>query len=95
VGFGGDNGIRTTFRAGDVVVIPGGVGHKRLSEKRGGFTVVGGYPPGQNGTITRPGDIPPAEAERLIALLARPKSDPILGYQGPLIGAWKARSSGG
>lgn len=91
VGFGGDGGIRTTFKAGDVVVIPGGVGHKRLSEKRGGFTVVGGYPPGQNGTITRPGDIPPAEAERLIALLARPKTDPILGYEGPLIGAWKIK----
>jgi uncharacterized protein YjlB len=57
VGFGGDNGIKTVFRAGDVVAIPAGVGHKRLSERRGGFTVVGGYPPDQNGTITRrPGD---------------------------------------
>ena len=53
---------RSTFAAGDVVVIPAGVGHKRLSEKRGGFTVVGGYPPGQSGTITRPGEIPLDEA---------------------------------
>ena len=91
VGFGGDQGIRTTFRAGDVVVIPAGVGHKRLSEKRGGFTVVGGYPPGQNGTITRAGDIPVTEAERLIALLKPPKGDPVFGNEGPLIGAWKPR----
>ena len=56
VGFGGNHGIEVTFRAGDVVAIPAGVGHKRLSAKRGGFTVVGGYPPGQNGTITRPGE---------------------------------------
>lgn len=91
VGFGGDHGMRTTFRAGDVVVIPAGVGHKRLSEKRGGFTVVGGYPPGQNGMITRPGDFPVAEAERLIALLAPPKSDPVFGSAGPLMSAWKIR----
>jgi len=89
VGFGGRGGIEVTFKAGDVVVIPGGVGHKRLSEKRGGFTVVGGYPPGQNGTITRAGDMAVAEAERLIALLALPRSDPAFGYEGPLIGAWK------
>jgi uncharacterized protein YjlB len=91
VGFGGDSGIRITFRAGDVAVIPAGVGHKRLSAKRGGFTVVGGYPPGQNGGIIRAGDIPIAEAERLIALLAPPRSDPVSGYGGPLIAAWKIR----
>ena len=77
-----------TFRAGDVVVIPAGVGHKRLSEKRDGFTVVGGYPPGQNGTITRPGEITLEEAQRLIADLALPRGDPIFGAEGPLIAAW-------
>jgi uncharacterized protein YjlB len=88
VGFGGDSGARVTFRAGDVVVIPGGVGHKRLSERHGGFTVVGGYPPGQNGTITRPGDIPIDEARAMIADLRLPLSDPIFGNEGPLIRAW-------
>jgi len=89
VGFGGDAGIQVTFKAGQVVVIPAGVGHKRLSEKRGGFTVVGGYPPGQNGTISRPGDFPLAQAERLIAALALPKSDPVFGNDGPLLAAWR------
>jgi uncharacterized protein YjlB len=93
IGFGGDHGIRTTFRIGDVVVIPAGVGHKRLSEKRGGFTVVGGYPPGQNGTITRPGDVARSDATRLIAKLDLPRGDPIFGTGGPLFSAWQLRQS--
>ena len=88
VGFGGDSGIAVTFRAGDVVAIPAGVGHKRLSEKRDGFTVVGGYPPGQSGAITRPGDLPLAEARRAIAALALPRADPVAGTQGKLMAAW-------
>jgi uncharacterized protein YjlB len=72
-----------------VVVIPAGVGHKRMSEKRGGFTVVGGYPPGQNGTITRPGEVSFEEAQRRIAALAPARGDPLGGPEGPLIAAWK------
>ena len=91
VGFGGHSGIEATFAAGDVVVIPAGVGHKRLSEKRSGFTVVGGYPPGQNGTITRAGDISVSDAERMILDLRPPRSDPVLGFEGPLFAAWHLR----
>jgi uncharacterized protein YjlB len=91
IGFGGDSGVQVTFRAGDVVAIPAGVGHKRLSEKRGGFTVVGGYPPGQSGRITRPGEYPLAEAQRLIAALDLPRGDPVTGPDGPLIAAWGVR----
>lgn len=91
VGLGGDDGIEVDFAAGDVVVIPAGVGHKRLSERRDGFTVVGGYPPNQDGAITRPGDVPVDEAQRLIAGLALPRSDPVFGNEGPLIKAWRLR----
>jgi uncharacterized protein YjlB len=91
VGFGGDAGIVADFRVGDVVVIPAGVGHKRLSEKRDGFTVVGGYPPGQNGAITRPGEISVDEARKLTAGLALPKGDPVSGQEGPLISVWRLR----
>lgn len=88
VGFGGDGGIAVEFRAGDVVVIPAGVGHKRLSEKHDGFTVVGGYPPGQSGAIARPGDVPLEEAQRAIAALNPPRADPVAGERGPLMAAW-------
>jgi uncharacterized protein YjlB len=91
IGFGGDAGIKVTFRSGDVVAIPGGVGHKRLSEKRGGFTVVGGYPPGQSGRITQPGEYPLREAQRLIAALGLPRGDPVSGPEGPLLEAWGVR----
>lgn len=93
IGFGGDNGAEVTFQAGDVVAIPAGVGHKRLSTKRGGFTVVGGYPPGQSGAISRPGDFTLAEAERRIEALALPKGDPVSGQDGPLFAAWHLRDS--
>jgi uncharacterized protein YjlB len=88
VGFGGDSGIQIEFRAGDVVVIPAGVGHKRLSDRRDGFTVVGGYPPGQSGEITRPGEVEHDEALRRIAGLDPPRADPVLGNDGPLMKAW-------
>jgi uncharacterized protein YjlB len=91
IGFGGDSGVAVTFTAGDVVVIPGGVGHKRLSVKRKGFTVVGGYPPGQSGAISRPGDFRLDEAEARIAHLPLPKSDPVTGPEGPLFAAWHLR----
>ena len=91
VGFGGDAGIVRTVRAGDVVVIPAGVGHKRLSDKRGGFTIVGGYPAGQGGEIARPGDYTLTEAQRRIAALALPTSDPLEGPKGPLLKAWGVR----
>jgi len=91
IGFGGDGGVQVTFTAGDVVAIPGGVGHKRLSVKRRGFTVVGGYPPGQSGAISRPGDFRLSEAQARIADLALPKADPVTGPEGPLFTAWHLR----
>ncbi|MGH6926548.1 MAG: hypothetical protein ACRED5_22700 [Propylenella sp.] len=91
IGFGGARGASVTFRAGDVVAIPAGVGHKRLSEKRRGFTVVGGYPLGQSGAISRPGDFPLGEAEEKIARLALPHGDPVFGPEGPLIEKWGFR----
>jgi uncharacterized protein YjlB len=91
VGFGGDGAVEVDVQAGDVVVIPAGVGHKRLSEKRDGFTIVGGYPPGQSGEISKPGDIEREEAMRRIASLALPRADPVLGNEGPLFKAWNIR----
>jgi uncharacterized protein YjlB len=92
IGFGGDSGAKVTFWAGDIVAIPAGVGHKRLSEKRGGFTVVGGYPPGQSGAITRAGELGLDEAQETIAGLDLPRGDPVFGPEGPLMKEWNVRS---
>ncbi len=88
IGFGGDQGVVADVHAGDVVVIPAGVGHKRLSQQPG-FQVVGGYPPGQDGTVTNPGDVDPETAERAVAAVPSPATDPV-GVPGDgLPGLWE------
>ncbi len=88
VGFGGDHGIAADFNAGDVVVIPAGVGHKRLSQQPG-FLVVGGYPPGQNGAITSAGDIDLETAIGEARAVPVPASDPVLGSNEGLPEIWQ------
>ena len=87
VGFGGDHGIRADFNVGDVVLIPAGVGHKRLSQQPG-FLVVGGYPPGQNGAISDAGQVDMDTAIELARAVPVPESDPVLGISGGLHEAW-------
>ncbi|MEZ5670735.1 MAG: cupin domain-containing protein [Alphaproteobacteria bacterium] len=86
VGFGGDDGIEAEFNAGDVVVIPAGVGHKRLAQ-RPGFLVVGGYPPGQDGAVTDPDTVDLAAAIRQAGAVPVPQSDPV-GRADGLLAVW-------
>ena len=43
--FGGEGGVRVAAKAGDVIVLPAGTGHKKLSS-RGSLGIVGAYPEG-------------------------------------------------
>ena len=88
VGFGGDQGVAADFNAGDVVVIPAGVGHKRLSQQPG-FQVVGGYPPGQDSAVTDQGELAMEIAIRESAAVGVPPSDPI-GRTDGLRAIWAA-----
>jgi len=84
---GGPKGREFDVRAGDVIVIPAGVGHRRLSSSPG-FLVVGGYPPGQTWDLLRgePGERP--RADENIAAVPLPGTDPVTGRPDPLLTHW-------
>jgi uncharacterized protein YjlB len=88
VQFGGDAGVTLTAKPGDVLVLPAGVGHKRLSV-RGEIGIVGAYPQGMSPDTCRPGA---ALLEQHITAVARvplPASDPVGGNGGPLFTHWR------
>jgi uncharacterized protein YjlB len=91
VQFGGDKGRTVDVKAGDVVVLPAGSGHRRLSASDD-LLVVGAYPAsGGSYDEAKPGEIDHATAVRRIAAVARPACDPVYGRDGPLLEAWKGR----
>jgi uncharacterized protein YjlB len=89
VQFGGDNGVVVELEAGDLVVIPAGVAHKNLGAPQE-FGVVGAYPQGQDWDMNygKPGERP--KADENISKVPLPKTDPVYGSAGPLLGLWSA-----
>ena len=78
VRFGGRNGETLTLRAGDAVLIPAGVGHKRESASRN-LVVIGAYPIGQHPDLVREGAKHAATARARAAAVALPETDPVEG----------------
>jgi uncharacterized protein YjlB len=78
VQFGGPSGPHMEVNAGDVVVIPAGVGHYRLDMSRN-LSVVGAYPKGQNADLRRDNAEDFREAEARIARVPLPRLDPVTG----------------
>jgi uncharacterized protein YjlB len=88
VQFGGDGGVVVTAEPGDVIVLPAGTGHKKLSS-RGALGIVGAYPAGQHADTCTP---LLANARRSAAAVARvplPECDPVCGADGPLFTYWQ------
>jgi uncharacterized protein YjlB len=84
---GGVKGRLLTLKAGDIVVLPAGTGH-RLIEASRNFLVVGAYPPdGTYDECTDSRDRP--DAIKRIAKVRRPDTDPIYGKKGPLTELWR------
>jgi uncharacterized protein YjlB len=84
---GGPKGREFDVSAGDVIVIPAGVVHRRLSSSPG-FLVVGGYPPGRTWDLLRGESGERPQADRNIAAVPMPKTDPVAGPDGPLLAHW-------
>jgi uncharacterized protein YjlB len=88
VQFGGDGGVTITARPGDVVVLPAGTGHKKLSA-RGALGVVGAYPAGQHADTCTPLVKSARRAAAAVARVPLPECDPVFGAGGPLFTHWR------
>ena len=83
VRFGGAKGRALKLKAGDVVIVPAGTGHERLSGSKD-LMVVGAYPPSCR-TSGKEHD----PARKTIPKVALPRKDPMYGRNGPLMGCWR------
>jgi uncharacterized protein YjlB len=82
---GGEAGRLVRLKAGDMLVLPAGVGHRRISDDRG-LKVVGAYPRGQaHFDMKRTG--------RAIPKVRLPETDPFQGESGPVIRIWSREPS--
>lgn len=88
VQFGGAEGPEVDITEGDAVLIPAGVGHKRLSAD-GRFVVIGAYLDGASWDLRRPERSDLSEAKEAISAVGKPPADPITGNVGGLIGLWE------
>jgi uncharacterized protein YjlB len=88
VQFGGVKGRTLTVKAGDVLVLPAGTGHRRISASED-LLVVGAYPSAGSYDEPKPGEVSHRLAVKRIAGVRRPARDPVYGRGGPLIDSWK------
>jgi len=92
VQFGGARGKVIKLKAGDVVVLPAGTGHRRISASTD-LLVVGAYPnSGGDYDEPRPEEADATVARADIAKVGLPANDPVYGREGPLFREWRKRS---
>ena len=90
--FGGPGGQVAEVKAGDVVVLPAGVGHCNQGQSAD-LLIVGAYPANGPHPDTHRGK--PAEhaaVARNVVATPLPDADPVAGTQGPLLRLWSDQS---
>jgi uncharacterized protein YjlB len=85
---GGEKGEKISVKAGDVIVIPAGVGHKNLGSSDD-FAVVGAYPEGRTWDVLKGEPDERPNADKNIAALPIPDCDPLLGKSDGLRKLWQ------
>lgn len=84
---GGSSGRSFDLQAGDVVVLPAGTGHKRITASPD-FRIVGAYPDGRDYNTRVEHDGKREQAIREIAEVPIPDTDPVFGAGGVLLQHW-------
>jgi uncharacterized protein YjlB len=87
VRLGDEAGFTAKLSPGDVVIIPAGVSHQRISATDD-FQGVGAYPEGFQPDEQRPENNDLEASVHRIAKVPVPPKDPLLGPGGPLIKLW-------
>jgi uncharacterized protein YjlB len=90
VRFGGDKGKEIEITAGDAAILPAGTGHQCISASDD-FSVVGAYPPGPKMQVTLPTPENHRKALTTIPAVKLPRTDPVMGENGPLVRLWNRR----
>ncbi len=85
--FGGPDGPVFKVKAGDVALIPAGVGHCRLDDEPG-LSVVGAYPPGQSPDLRREGETAGDAMREAVRNVPLPATDPVTGADGAVLDLW-------
>lgn len=86
---GGPDGKTVSVRAGDMIALPAGTGHKKL-DSSADFEVVGAYPEGQeNKDLIRNNEASDEAIQQRIREVALPHKDPVYGADGPLLDEWR------
>jgi uncharacterized protein YjlB len=88
VRFGGRRGRTLRLKAGDVVILPAGTGHQRISASKQ-LLVVGAYPPSGSYDECMPLPEHHARALKSIPKVPAPAKDPVYGRSGPLQELWR------
>jgi uncharacterized protein YjlB len=83
---GGEQGQKIEVKAGDIIIIPAGVGHKNLDSNNLG--VVGAYPDGRSWDLNRGLEGERPQTDKNIAALPVPLTDPLQGKGAGLTKIW-------
>lgn len=88
VQLGGPGNKPVRIEKGDLVVLPAGTAHKKISSGDG-FAVVGAYPDGQTWDMNygKDGELP--KTKQNIANVRLPKNDPVFGKNGKIFEFWE------
>ncbi|SEG65282.1 cupin domain-containing protein [Paenibacillus sp. UNC499MF] len=88
VRLGGEHGEEIELKTGDVVVLPAGTGHKKLSGSSD-FKIVGAYPGGMEPDLHKESESVTPAIRVKIGGVPVPDTDPVFGEDGPLLRLWK------